>query len=232
MLKGITPYFFPVLLSVLLLGCSKDDDGDVILNRTYWPSSEMYVRFVFTDGTNVLDAIGVEPQIFTSSYYNYPTDDPAELKIEIMNVRSGIRTTPNYKYVRSEPGNIYWELAHSETEEMLLFINWGNPDGNKKPVESYDDATIIKLKSKKIFGNNEEHIIKWYFHIYEGKRYFGVYKCDVDGENHPLDEDVYMLSQKELTAGEDIQEYELPRWQLRIMGFVNMNIGTLDSAVP
>ena len=98
MLKRNVAIFFPVLLSVLLLGCSKDDDGDVILNRTYWPSSEMYVRFVFTDGTNVLDAIGVEPQIFTSSYYNYPTDDPAELKIEIMNVRSGIRTTPNYKH--------------------------------------------------------------------------------------------------------------------------------------
>ncbi len=216
-----------LLAALIMTGCSKDDDNDVILNRTYWPSSEMYVRFVYTDGTNVLDAIGITPQNFSESYYNYPSNDLGELSIEIRNERSGKKAKPSQiskSYVCSKRGFTCWDIAQSETEEMLLHIAWGNPDGDMKPAESYDDATIIKLKSKKVFGNDEEHVVKWFFHIYKGKKYYGVYKCEVDGEPHPLEEDLYMRYQKDWLENIDYEgrDYELPRWQLQITGFINL----------
>ena len=217
MKKGFV-YFFLLYISVSLLGCS--EDSDYLLNSPprVLPS-ELYIRFVRPDGGNCLDELGITPQIIKTEYYNYPVNDNGEMNVVISKEQNGMNITPSHvvrEYLLSKPDSSTGIIAHSEQEEMLMRISWEDFLGNEVFPEAYDDAYIIKLKSAKIFGNKQEHTIRWSFHVNEGRYNFQVNKCEVDGANHPLQDDLYMNYHSK--AFKD----KLPVWEMRITGFINM----------
>lgn len=47
------------------------------------------------------------------------------------------------------------------------------------------ETYIFEFRSKKLFGNDEPHTIKW-FVTCKGSMQYNVYKCEIDNEDMPL----------------------------------------------
>ena len=158
--------------------------------QSCFPTCEMYVRFILPDGTNVLELTGNSGQVFVEDYYNYSNYYIGNLNVEIYNERSGKKLTSSDIGKRFVKWKDIGDTGSLLCQEMMLRLSWGNPDGNDVPHESYDDATIIKMNSANIFGDEEDHFVKWYFHIHKGKAYYDVYKCEVDGVEVPTTDEM------------------------------------------
>ena len=202
---------------------SKSDDVDNgIDEQSRFPTCEMYVRFILPDGTNVLELTGNSSQSIVEDYYNFSNYYIGSLNVEIYNERSGKKLTS------SDIGKrfVQWKDdgdTGSLHQEMMLRLSWDNPDGNDVPHESYDEATIIKMNSANIFGDEENHFVKWYFHIHEGKAYYDVYKCEVDGVEVPITDDLLV---DETPESKSVQRFVTMEVKLdnSISGFLNAEL--------
>ncbi len=182
---------FALLIATGFSGCSKDEDSGEVNNSddilSGFETCELYVRFSLPDGTNALELIGKDSQDITEYVYNHSAYYIGNLNVEIYNERSGKKVTPSEiekQFVLDNSNS-----TGLSNQGIMLRLSWDNPDGNDIPQESYNDATIIKLNSVNVFGDEEDHIIKWYFHILEGKPYYDIYKCEVDGVEYPIEDD-------------------------------------------
>lgn len=222
MKKGLV-YIFLFSISMLFPGCS-DEPDDLLNSPPRVRPAELYIRVIGPDGTNRLDELGITPQtVVKKYYYNYPIEDNGEMNVVISKERDDVILKPSdiwWEYLLSEPGSSAANIALSEQEEMLMLVSWTDFFGDERFQESYDDAYIIKLKSAKIFGNEQEHTIRWDFHVDEGRYNFQATKCEVDGVNHPLSDDLYMNYIKQ-ELGERLRP-----WDMRITGFITLVVDT------
>ena len=172
--------------AILLTGCSDNNEGEDSMDI---PPGYMYVRFVSPVGTNVLDSLGVT-DLENPTYT--PVPDEGILSVEVFKENSGISIKKGYyaEYRVESPTRDIGNIIGADTPETLLYVHWTDSDLSEPSTYDYDDAYIVKLKSQAIFQDNEDHFVKWFVHIYKGKRYYYVYKCEVDGVDHPLEDDV------------------------------------------
>ncbi len=175
-----------LLLATMLLptiaSCDKENNGSDAVNVDGF---EILVRFESPIGTNILDSLGV--QHMNNSISDYKLDD---LVVNWRNKEN------NLNYHWSKP-----ELAWFKTED---WAGSSNPNFSFKGIGTVLDMTLtdinisdrdspkadeeytITLKSKKIFGNDDPHTIKYYVHINGGGCGYAAKKCEVDGKTYPI----------------------------------------------
>ena len=170
-----------VILCVVFLfsSCSKDNDGPIIISPF-----KMFVRFQSASGTNILDSIGIMGdeslecrKVTEADGINlnwYKQSDNKELEPFQAN---WIRTNQSW----NDPDNP--QLDYSKMGTLLEFnvVDYSIWNGTCPNEESY----LVTFKSKKIFGDEKIHTVKWDLHFYGNKQY-EVYKCTVDDELIPL----------------------------------------------
>ncbi len=179
---------FKLLLAIMLLpiiAACDNDNGEK--DAMFIGPFEFMVKFESPLGTNILDSLQV-PHMRNSVRSNHLDD----LTLEWSNKNNNL----------NQPWRIpYLAWAHT-TEEWASFnpyfsfkgvgsiLNvgltdlsiWDTPN-NKYPKR--DEEYTISLTSKKIFGDETPHYIKFYIHI-KGKAVYDTYKCEVDGKEQPL----------------------------------------------
>lgn len=192
-------------VSVLLLAsCSGDEPGGQ--DAKFLDDCQIFVHFVNEDGTNAADYIKLEKEVTdsTESYIYLPIEEEGSIQIRCTRESDGLqydfakRLAPQTRieltgeagWVNNSTPGCYEEFVEAGT---LLWIQWADflvaePDDPDWPrQENYDDVYTFSIKSQKIFGNDEEHTIKWYAHIKRNR--FDAYRCKVDGEGFDFKSD-------------------------------------------
>ena len=159
---------------------------DNVYNEDSLPviSFTVCLRFVSDSGTNILDSLNVKKQecfVLGSS----PLED---LTFEWQNKNNDLK--PNW----AKPDFCIYEYPFTNTEYMAarngtviqalltdISITDEGPGKNKVRDEEY----TIYISSKKIFGNDTKHTIKYYVHITRKAKY-EAYKCEIDGKECPI----------------------------------------------
>lgn len=189
---------------LLLVSCSGDEPGGQ--DYKFVDGSDIYLHFVKANGANAADYVKLEKEVTDStvSYIYLPIEEEGSVQIRCTRESDGLQ----YEFARrlapqtrieltgeagwvnfSTPG-CYEEFVEAGT---LLWIKWADflvsePDDPDWPrQENYDDVYTFSIKSQKIFGNDEEHTIKWYAHIKRNR--FDAYRCEVDGEEFDFKSD-------------------------------------------
>lgn len=175
-----------LLLAIALLPIITACDNENVESMVI-ASFNIYVKFESPSGTNVLDSLNVKPTM-PSDYRRYRLDD---LTFDWKNKEDNLRE--NWK----APGLGWYNAEMQESSNPNFTFNgvgmvlrayftdisiWSN-DNDKYPAR--DEEYTIFIKSKKIFGNETPHTIKYYVHI-RGKAQFYAYKCEVDGKDYPF----------------------------------------------
>lgn len=171
-----------LLLSGLFVGCSKD--GDVELEGCKLPVyTTIYVKFLSPSGTNILDSLNV---LGESHYVN------ANSELIDVNV---CKTYTGTDYLYQEVPQ-FQDFAFGYNGAREAFLAEEICDSANIDMSAYNiisDSYEIRLKSDKIFGNDETHIIKWYYKLAYPSCLIG-YKCEVDGERYPIENDSVFVS--------------------------------------
>ena len=175
-----------ILLVVLVLFPLLPSCDDNVYNEDSLPviSFTVCLRFVSDSGTNILDSLNVKKQecfVLGSS----PLED---LTFEWQNKNNDLK--PNW----AKPDFCIYEYPFTNTEYMAarngtviqalltdISITDEGPGKNKVRDEEY----TIYISSKKIFGNDTKHTIKYYVHITRKAKY-EAYKCEIDGKECPI----------------------------------------------
>lgn len=172
-------------VSLFLVGCDNNNEEKTY---TYFDQFMVYVKFVSPVGTNVVDSLGFLKNTEREEPFNPATDE----NIRVTCVRDSDGKPLNFW----EP---YWthyflveeDWAHDNElkDGTLMRLFWSDdliecPEN--APSESYDQSYTVSFRSKKIFGDDNEHFIKWYVHV-TGNRYVS-YKCEIDGEEYAYKE--------------------------------------------
>ena len=175
-----------ILLVVLVLFPLLPSCDDNVYNEDSLPvvSFTVCLRFVSDIGTNILDSLNVKKQecfVLGSS----PLED---LTFEWQNKNNDLK--PNW----AKPDFCICEYPFTNTEYMAarngtviqalltdISITDEGPGKNKVRGEEY----TIYISSKKIFGNDTKHTIKYYVHITRRAKY-EAYKCEIDGKECPI----------------------------------------------
>ena len=175
-----------LLLVVLVLFPLLPSCDDNVYNEDSLPviSFTVCLRFVSDSGTNILDSLNVKKQecfVLGSS----PLED---LTFEWQNKNNDLK--PNW----AKPDFCIYEYPFTNTEYMAarngtviqalltdISITDEGPGKNKVRDEEY----TIYISSKKIFGNDTKHTIKYYVHITRKAKY-EAYKCEIDGKECPI----------------------------------------------
>lgn len=175
---------FNLLLAIMLLttitACDKDDNGGDARNIQ---SFQFMIKFESPIGTNVLDSLGI--QHMNNSIVGYNLGD---LSVNWKNKENNLNpkwSIPDLWWCKTteEYGSLNPNFSYKGVGTvlclMLTDINVSER-GYPEPEEEY----TITLKSKKIFGNDSPHTIKYYVHI--GGCLYNAKKCEVDGKDYPI----------------------------------------------
>ncbi len=179
--------FFNLLVIIMLLptiaACDKDNGGnDAIAIAPF----EFMIKFESSMGTNILDSLQVQPTNETES------NQLGDLTFQWTNKNNDLNphwSTPLlgwYKTTEDWGGfNPYFSFKGVGTilEVKIYDISIWDTSNGKYPRR--DEEYTITLTSKKIFGNENPHTIKFYIHI-KGKAVYDTYKCEVDGVEQQL----------------------------------------------
>ena len=189
---------------LLLVSCSGDEPGGQ--DYKFVDGSDIYLHFVKANGANAADYVKLEKEVTDStvSYIYLPIEEEGSVQIRCTRESDGLqyefarRLAPQTRieltgeagWVNYSTPDCYEVFVEAGT---LLWIQWADflvaePDDPDWPrQENYDDVYTFSIKSQKIFGNDEEHTIKWFVHI-KGNR-FDAYRCEVDGEEFDFKSD-------------------------------------------
>lgn len=138
---------------------------------------ETYLRFVSPKGTNVLDSIKV---LEKGKYIE-------EVNSNIISIK-GKRLSRNTSLENFKKSWLYNSVIENETTLVLEWIDWDIIDAENRQ-KRYEEIYEIKMKSRKIFGNDDIHTLKWYLDVNNGS--YDAYKCEFDGQTLELDNDKY-----------------------------------------
>lgn len=175
-----------LLLAIMLLptiaACDKDNNGSDAMHVDVF---DVLVRFESPIGTNILDSLGV--QHMKDRISDYKLDD---LTINWKNKENNLNqhwSKPRLAWLKTEDWfgsnnpNFSFKGIGTVLDMGLTDINISDSDYPKA-----DEVYTITLKSKKIFGNDTPHTIKYYVHINGGGCGYDAKKCEVDGKDYPI----------------------------------------------
>lgn len=174
------------MLAIMLLptiaACDKDNNGSDAMHVDVF---DVLVRFESPIGTNILDSLGV--QHMKDRISDYKLDD---LTINWKNKENNLNqhwSKPRLAWLKTEDWfgsnnpNFSFKGIGTVLDMGLTDINISDSDYPKA-----DEVYTITLKSKKIFGNDTPHTIKYYVHINGGGCGYDAKKCEVDGKDYPI----------------------------------------------
>ncbi len=179
--------FFNLSLAIMLLptiaACDKDNGGnDAIAIAPF----DFMIKFESPMGTNILDSLQIQP---TNEKEGNQLGD---LTFKWTNKNNDLNqhwSTPNLAWSKTTADwggfNPYFSFKGVGTilEVKITDISIWSTSNGKYPKR--DEEYTITLTSKKIFGNENPHTIKFYIHI-KSKAVYDTYKCEVDGVEQPL----------------------------------------------
>lgn len=189
---------------LLLVSCSGDEPGGQ--DYKFVDGSNIYLHFVNANGTNAANYVRLEKEVTDSTvmYIYLPIEEEGSIQIRCTRESDGfqyefgkrlapysrVELTGEAGWVNFSTPGCYEEFVEAGT---LLWIKWADflvsePDDPDWPrQENYDDVYTFSIRGKKIFGNDEEHTIKWFAHIKRNR--FDAYRCEVDGEDFDFKSD-------------------------------------------
>ena len=137
---------------------------------------DVIVRFESAIGTNIADSLSViditKPETWNAKKEDiqvrvYRGSDHKSL--EAFEKRWGYTKDPT---TTSFPAGTYLTVLATD---MQIFEGglWG------------EETYTFEFKSRKLFGNDDVHTVKWFIHGM-GRVVYKVYKCEIDGEDMPL----------------------------------------------
>lgn len=181
------------VLVTFLTGCGDNEIGNDATNPF---QASTYIRILSPNGTNVLDDISIFPKETTHGFMVVPKDDVLNISVSKENSENVIKTWgAEYHLVTSEWAE--YNMLNLSKDETILYVTWSDFDFTNNESEwnrsTYDDAYVVKLKSQKIFNDDNERTIKMFYHVKRGEHFIRVYKCEVDGVEHSLENDVIRL---------------------------------------
>ena len=153
-----------------LLSCSAEDGPHVV------DPFRVSIRFESAIGTNIADSLNIidntKPETWNAKKEDiqvrvYRGSDLKPLEIN--------RTRWAYIKENTIPNFLGGTTLNVSATDMRIWKEdfWGR--------ETY----IFEFRSKKLFGNDEPHTIKW-FVTCKGSMQYNVYKCEIDNEDMPL----------------------------------------------
>lgn len=175
-----------ILLVVLVLFPLLPSCDDNVYNEDSLPVVPFTVclRFVSDSGTNILDSLNVKKP----GYFALGSSPLEDFTFEWQNKNNDLN--PNW----ARPQFYIYEYPCTDTEYLAarngtileaqftdISIREVGPGKNKVRDEEY----TIFISSKKIFGNDTKHTIKYYVHITRRAKY-EAYKCEIDGKECPI----------------------------------------------
>lgn len=175
-----------LLLAIILLptiaACDKDNNGSDAMHVDVF---DVLVRFESPIGTNILDSLNVQPTEVAT--YNKLDDLYVNWKNKNDNFSSSSWYEPRL-YWRHFPDSAYSHNPNFSYKGMGTILEMGLIDRNVSDSDypKADEVYSITLKSKKIFGNDSPHTIKYYVHINGGGCGYDAKKCEVDGKDYPI----------------------------------------------
>lgn len=168
-----------MFLPLLCVCCGENSENGESITPSY---NMTYVRFVSSVGTNVLDSLQIM------------ADD-----VKMADINSDLITIDGKRESDGLPLEMqnYWFYASPqaddifEKEETLLKIGW--VDFNiwnieKRPYK-YNDTYEIRMRSLRIFGDSNTHILKWFITV--SGREHDAFKCDFDEKEISLSNDPF-----------------------------------------
>lgn len=170
------------MLLPTIAACDKDNNGSDAMHVDVF---DVLVRFESPIGTNILDSLGV--QHMKDRISDYKLDD---LTINWKNKENNLNqhwSKPRLAWLKTEDWfgsnnpNFSFKGIGTVLDMGLTDINISDSDYPKA-----DEVYTITLKSKKIFGNDTPHTIKYYVHINGGGCGYDAKKCEVDGKDYPI----------------------------------------------
>lgn len=175
-----------LLLAIILLptiaACDKDNNGS---DAMHVDGFDILVRFESPIGTNILDSLNVQPTKEVT--YNKLDDLYVNWKNKNDNFSSSSWYEPRL-YWRHFPDSAYSHNPNFSYKGMGTILEMRLIDRNVSDSDypKADEVYSITLKSKKIFGNDSPHTIKYYVHINGGGCGYVAKKCEVDGKDYPI----------------------------------------------
>lgn len=182
-INSITKLLLAILLLPTIAACGNDNGGD---DASVISPFKIIVKFESPIGTNILDSLNIAEQEVSG----HSIDD---LTFEWTNKNNDLRESwsqpslsfgiTKNRFASLNPSFPYENKAERVFSAQFTDISiWDTPN-NKYPQR--DEEYTVTLKSKKIFGNNIHHTLKFYVHI-KGKAIYDTYKCEVDGKEQPV----------------------------------------------
>lgn len=137
---------------------------------------DVTVRFESAIGTNIADSLSII-DITKPDTWNAKKEDiqvrvyrgSDHKSLEVFGERWGYIKDPS---TTSFPAGTYLTVLATD---MQIFEGglWG------------EETYTFEFKSRKLFGNDDVHTVKWFIHGM-GRVVYKVYKCEIDGEDMPL----------------------------------------------
>jgi hypothetical protein len=175
------------LIMPLLLSCNNE-----IENQPAPAQCHTYVRFVSPSGTNVLDSLNVMPKNEGIQL------DSATTQLMTINVN---RSSDNVALTLIGK---HWLFTSTESDvnlpkdETILELVWHDfkASDTENRARKYDEVYEARMKSPKIFGDDQTHTLRWYARI-SGTTY-DAYKCEIDGREAELANDPFYKEQTKM----------------------------------
>jgi hypothetical protein len=173
-----------LLISFTFIGCSNNliegsvypIDG-ILMVSVQTPTDSAYLdRFNFVEYSYGKLSASVSAEDVEWSVVRSSTQEPVD-------------TLPA-EWLYLGPDVIYNELNLNIPVLIIRWLDFKISDLlERSKYDDYYDSYEIYIKSPKIFGNEDTHVIKWDFSLTHKNGYLA-YRCEVDGVEHDLDADL------------------------------------------
>jgi len=167
-------FLFLLLLLSSCMACN-----NTIEDSTPPAHNVTFLRFVSPSGTNVLDSLHILESDGNIKMEKIDDDELISICGDRSSDRKALELSKYLFYATSQAG------AEFKYEETLLKIEWTDFDIFDVEKQVY----TIAMKSKKVFGDDDTHYLKWYVNVF-GRGEYDAYKCEIDGQNVSLANDL------------------------------------------
>ncbi len=179
----ITKLLLAIMLLPTIVSCDEDNGGS---DAMHIDSFVVLVKFESPIGTNILDSLNVQPT------QDSTTNNLDGLNVTWKNKNNNLRD-PNWWGKPVLSWQHFTDSTYSHNPNFsykglgtVLYMCLTDRNVSDSDYPKADEEYTITLKSKKIFGNDSPHTIKYYVHINGGGCGYYTKKCEVDGQNYPI----------------------------------------------
>lgn len=181
-MNKIIKLLFAIMLLPILTACEKNTGGS---DAVFIANFNFKVKFESPIGTNVLDSLQIQPM--QDNDYDNHLDD---LTVVYSNKNNDLKHWGDLdlRYCDTEGWgglNPNFSFVGVGTVLHIGFVDISIYDTPNHKYPKRDEEYTVSLTSKKIYGDEKIHTIKFYVHI-KGKAVYHTYKCEVDGKEQQI----------------------------------------------